>query len=55
VANLFGDRWNYLQVCGYLWVIAGMVAHALKLEEGAAETEVPAGAEVIEPPVEVLA
>ena len=32
VANLFGDRWNYLQVCGYLWVIAGMVAHALKVE-----------------------
>jgi O-antigen ligase len=32
VANLFGDRWNFLQVCGYLWVIAGMVAHALRVE-----------------------
>jgi putative inorganic carbon (hco3(-)) transporter len=33
VANLFGDRWNYLQVCGYLWVIAGMVAHAKTVED----------------------
>jgi len=33
VANLFGDRWNYLQVCGYMWVIAGMVAHAKSVEE----------------------
>jgi hypothetical protein len=33
VANLFGDRWNFLQVCGYLWVIAGMVAHAMKVEQ----------------------
>jgi O-antigen ligase len=33
VANLFGDRWNFLQVCGYLWIIAGMVAHALMVED----------------------
>jgi putative inorganic carbon (hco3(-)) transporter len=33
VANMFGDRWNYLQVCGYMWVIAGMVAHAMKVEQ----------------------
>jgi O-antigen ligase len=32
-ANMFGDRWNYLQICGYMWVIAGMVAHAKKVEE----------------------
>ncbi len=37
VANMFGDRWNYMQVCGYLWVIAGMVAHALKVESAEAE------------------
>jgi putative inorganic carbon (hco3(-)) transporter len=34
-ANMFGDRWNYLQICGYMWVIAGMVAHAKKVEEAA--------------------
>ncbi len=43
-ANLFGDRWNYLQVGGYMWVLAGMVAHALTLEE-AAPAETGAGAE----------
>jgi O-antigen ligase len=32
-ANMFGDRWNYLQICGYMWVIAGMVAHAKTVEE----------------------
>jgi len=48
-ANLFGDRWNYLQVCGYLWVIAGMVAHALKVEDAdAPESE---GAEDVEAPL----
>jgi putative inorganic carbon (hco3(-)) transporter len=27
-ANCFGDRWTYVQVNGYMWVLAGMVAHA---------------------------
>jgi O-antigen ligase len=36
-ANMFGDRWNYLQICGYMWVIAGMVAHAMRVEEAAPE------------------
>jgi putative inorganic carbon (HCO3(-)) transporter len=39
-ANMFGDRWNYLQICGYMWVIAGMVAHALK-EGGRGRTRAP--------------
>jgi hypothetical protein len=39
---MFGDRWNFLQVCGYLWVIAGMVAHALKVEGEEAEESAPA-------------
>jgi O-antigen ligase len=39
VANMFGDRWNYLQVCGYLWVIAGMVAQAMKVEDAEPESE----------------
>jgi O-antigen ligase len=32
VANLFGDRWTYLQINGYLWVLAGLVARALMIE-----------------------
>jgi len=31
-ANLFGDRWTFLQVNAYMWVIGGMVSHALLLE-----------------------
>ena len=42
-ANLFGDRWNYFQICGYMWVIAGMVAYALKAEQAE-----PAGIEEAE-------
>lgn len=26
VNNFFGDRWSYLESCGYLWIFAGMVA-----------------------------
>jgi O-antigen ligase len=33
VANFFGDRWHFLQVNGYMWVIAGMVARAWMFEE----------------------
>lgn len=36
VANCFGDRWTYLQVAGYMWVIAGLVARAIALEKAAA-------------------
>ncbi|MGO4885235.1 MAG: O-antigen ligase family protein [Bryobacteraceae bacterium] len=38
-ANLFGDRWNYLQICGYMWVIAGMVAHAMTVEDAEPEED----------------
>jgi putative inorganic carbon (HCO3(-)) transporter len=37
VANFFGDRWNFLQVCGYLWVIAGLVAGLSNREQESAE------------------
>jgi len=33
IANFFGDRWTFLQVNGYMWVIAGMVVRGLMLEE----------------------
>ena len=36
VANLFGDRWTFLQVNGYMWVIAGLVCRAYELEKDGA-------------------
>jgi O-antigen ligase len=33
IANCFGDRWTFLQVNGYLWVLCGMVSQALLLEQ----------------------
>jgi len=38
VLNLFGDRWSYQQVDGYLWVILGCVMSGLQSEE-ATQTE----------------
>ena len=31
-ANCFGDRWSYLQVNGYMWVLGGLVAQAFRLQ-----------------------
>lgn len=31
-ASLFGDRWTYFQINGYLWVLAGFVARAILIE-----------------------
>ena len=31
-ASLFGDRWTFMQVNGYMWVLGGMVSHALLAE-----------------------
>jgi O-antigen ligase len=47
-ANFFGDRWSFLQVNGYVWVIAGLVVQARLLEQTATETSsnmLPAHAE----------
>ncbi len=33
VANLFGDRWTFLQVNGYMWVIVGLVYRANELDK----------------------
>jgi putative inorganic carbon (hco3(-)) transporter len=38
VANCFGDRWTFLQVNGYMWVLAGLVSQAWVLQE----SDVPA-------------
>jgi len=50
--NLFGDRWTFLQVNGFLWVLLGLTARGLLLEKQPAELvenlgmESPAEAEV---------
>jgi len=36
IANCFGDRWTYLQVDGYMWILAGFVAQAWLVERNAA-------------------
>ena len=33
VLNLFGDRWTYLQVNGFLWVLLGMAARGVLIAE----------------------
>ncbi len=39
-ANLFGDRWSYLQVNGYMWIIGGLVARGWIIEQNS-ETGIP--------------
>lgn len=39
VANCFGDRWTYLQVNGFMWVLAGLVSRSLLFEEETARTK----------------
>jgi putative inorganic carbon (HCO3(-)) transporter len=39
-ANFFGDRWSYLQVNGYMWILGGLVARAWIIEQEK-ETEIP--------------
>jgi O-antigen ligase len=31
-ANLFGDRWTYFQINGYLWLLAGLIARGFMIE-----------------------
>ena len=33
VVNFFGDRWSYLQVTGFFWVLLGMAARGLALTD----------------------
>ncbi len=47
-ANLFGDRWSYFQINGYLWLLAGLVARALKLQATARATGTSPG-QMLEP------
>ncbi len=57
-ANFFGDRWNYFQVNGYMWVLAGLTAKALQLLEELDLSESETAPDVMESvpePSEVLA
>ena len=53
VANCFGDRWTFLQVNGYMWVLGGLVSRAWMLEQGSAElgaiSETGRAGEVLKP------
>jgi O-antigen ligase len=31
--NVFGDRWNYVQINGYMWTFCAMAVRALEMEE----------------------
>jgi O-antigen ligase len=44
VVNFFGDRWTYLQVNGFLWVLLGLAARGLYVvsQEESREQEAPA-------------
>jgi O-antigen ligase len=34
VVNFFGDRWTFLQVNGFFWVLSGLVARSLFIQQG---------------------
>jgi putative inorganic carbon (HCO3(-)) transporter len=51
VVNLFGDRWTYLQVGGFLFVLLGLAARASLLLEEARETVPEEVSSIISVPV----
>jgi O-antigen ligase len=38
-ASFFGDRWTFLQVNGYLWVLGGLISHASTIEKSALQAQ----------------
>jgi O-antigen ligase len=52
-ANCFGDRWTFLQVNGYMWVLGGLVSQGLILQES--DASIPASEEVTGSPLETAA
>jgi putative inorganic carbon (HCO3(-)) transporter len=54
VSNFFGDRWTYLQVNGYMWVLGGLVARAMLIEQEEAEAALQENAEADREPVAEL-
>jgi len=41
-ANFFGDRWTFLQVNGFMWVIAGLLANGIAVERRETEAQAEA-------------
>lgn len=39
VVNFFGDRWTYLQVSGFLWVLLGLAARGLRIASQEKESQ----------------
>jgi O-antigen ligase len=39
LVNCFGDRWNYMQISGYLWAITACVARGHSLDEAASNLD----------------
>ena len=57
VANMFGDRWSFLQVNGYMWVIAGLAARGWMMERDeppASQLELPERDSIWDQPQAVL-
>ena len=49
-ANLFGDRWSYFQVDGWMWMLLGAVVRGLILtEQTQVSTDEAVAAEIAEP------
>jgi hypothetical protein len=49
-ANLFGDRWSYFQVDGWMWMLLGVVVRGLILtEQTQVSTDEIVAAEIAEP------
>jgi O-antigen ligase len=48
VSNAFGDRWSYLQIQGFFWVLAGLVARGWVLDSEVAMEGSADGAESLE-------
>jgi len=46
VSSFFGDRWTYLQISGYMWILAGFVARAIRIEVSTAEEAPARGLEI---------
>lgn len=51
VANAFGDRWNYLQIQGFFWVIAGLVARGWALVQQPESAGPGTAANVLQQPI----
>ena len=50
IANLFGDRWTYLEITGLLWVVFGAAVRALEFSQTAVSVEERQAPEIVANP-----